>query len=134
MWPLSRPNSISLLTVVSATLEGLEALQGDSGGAGDKLQQPRAPLFVVRLHGAPEPLNNVAVGRAVLQAGVGLPVVNVYLPQATHYELDVGGRGERSRKKRRDENTDKNITEVNVIFVLTFEQKLYSTHVKIKNT
>lgn len=81
--------------MVSDTLEGLEALQGDSGGAGDELQQPRASLLIVRLHGTPKPLHDVAVGRAVLQAGVGLPVVNVYLTQTTHYELDVGGRGER---------------------------------------
>lgn len=69
------------------TLEGFEALQGDPGGAGDKLQQPGPALLIVRLHGLPEPLDDVGVRGAVLQPCVGLPVVDVDLTQATHYEL-----------------------------------------------
>lgn len=79
------------------TLEGLEALQGDSRGAGDELQQPRTPLLIIGLHGPPEPLDYVAVGRAVLQTRVGLPVVDVYLTQTTDNELDGGE--ERKGKK-----------------------------------
>lgn len=72
-----------------STLEGFEALQGDPGGAGDKLQQPGPALLIVRLHGLPEPLDDVGVGGAVLQPRVGLPVVDVDLTQATHYELQL---------------------------------------------
>lgn len=72
------------------TLQGLEALQGDAGGAGDKLQQPSPPLLIVGLHGAPEPLDDVAVRGAVFQPGVDLPVVNVDLAQAADDKLEVG--------------------------------------------
>lgn len=75
--------------MLTRTLESLEALQWDSGGAGDKLQQPGPPLLVKRLHGFPEPLDDVAVQGAVLQAGVGLPVSDVDLSQAAHDELEV---------------------------------------------
>lgn len=71
------------------TLKSLEALQGNSGGTRDELQQPRSALFIERLHSFPEPFNNVAVGRAVLQARVAFPVVDVDLPQAAHDELQA---------------------------------------------
>ncbi|TNN47973.1 hypothetical protein EYF80_041835 [Liparis tanakae] len=77
------------LRMSTRTLESLEALQWDSGGAGDKLQQPGPPLLVKRLHGFPEPLDDVAVQGAVLQAGVGLPVSDVDLSQAAHDELEL---------------------------------------------
>lgn len=74
------------------TLESLEALQGHSGRASDKLQQACASLLVIRLHRLPEPLDHVAVGGAVLQPRVGLPVVDVDLAQTTHNQLRVTGR------------------------------------------
>lgn len=71
------------------TLEGLEALQGNSGRAGDKLQQPGSALLVKGLHGLPEPLDNVAVWSAVFEPCVGLPVVDVDFTQATYNQLHV---------------------------------------------
>lgn len=66
-----------MFTLGVITLERLEALQGNSGGAGDKLQQAGSTLLVERLHGFPEPLHNVAVWGAVFEPRVGLPVVDV---------------------------------------------------------
>lgn len=78
----------SVLLGVS-TLEGLEALQGNSGGAGDKLQQPGSALLVEGLHGFPEPFHNVAIWSAVFEPRVGLPVVDVDFTQATYDQLQV---------------------------------------------
>lgn len=76
------------------TLKGLEALQGNPGGAGDKLQQPRSSLLVEGLHGFPEPLHDVAVRGAVFEPRVGLPVVDVDFAQAAYDQLQVRGRKE----------------------------------------
>lgn len=74
------------------TLERLEALQGNSGGAGDELQQAGSALLVEGLHGFPEPFDDVALCRAVLEARVGLPVVDVDFTQATYDQLRVEDR------------------------------------------
>lgn len=71
------------------TLESLESLQGNSGGAGDKLQQPRSALLVERLHSFPEPFDDVAVWSAVFEPRVGLPVVDVDFTQAAYNQLRV---------------------------------------------
>lgn len=76
----------------SVTLQSLEALQRHSGGACDKLQQPGPPLLVEGLHGLPEPPDDVAVRHTVLQARVGLPVVQVDLVQPTYDQLGKGAR------------------------------------------
>lgn len=72
---------------MSVTLQGLEALERDSGGPRHELQEPGPPLLVEGLHRLPEPPDDVAVSCAVLQPGVGLPVVHVYFIQAAHYQL-----------------------------------------------
>lgn len=64
-------------------------MQGNPGGASDELQQPGPALFVKRLHSLPEPLDDVAVWSAVLEARVGLPIVDVNFSQATYDELQV---------------------------------------------
>lgn len=84
--------TVFLLGVI--TLESLEALQGNSGGAGDKLQQPGSALLVKGLHGFPEPFHNVAVWSAVFEPCVGLPVIDVDFTQAAHNQLQAE---ERSR-------------------------------------
>lgn len=71
----------------SVTLQSLEALERDSGGSSHELQEPGPPLLVEGLHRLPEPPDDVAVGHAVLQPGVGLPVTHVYFIQATNYQL-----------------------------------------------
>ena len=86
-------NVLKYSNEVFVTLQGLEPLQGDSGGPRDELQQPGSPLFVKRLHGFPEPLHDVAVQRAVLQTCVGPPVSDVDLTQTANYQL----RGEERR-------------------------------------
>lgn len=72
---------------MSVTLQGLEALERDSGGSRHELQEPGPPLLVEGLYRLPKPLDDVAVGRAVLQPGIGLPVVQVYLIQAAYNQL-----------------------------------------------
>lgn len=69
------------------TLKGLEALQGNSGGAGDKLQQPGSAFLIEGLHGFPEPLHDVAVWGAVFEPRVRLPVVDVDFAQAAYDQL-----------------------------------------------
>lgn len=75
------------MRLLSLTLEGLEALQRNPGGASHKLQQSSSALLIKRLHRLPEPLDNVAVGSAVLKTRVGLPVVDVDFAKAAHNEL-----------------------------------------------
>lgn len=76
------------------TLEGFEALQGNSGRAGDKLQQPGSALLVKGLHSFPKPFHYVAVWSAVFEPRVGLPVVDVDFTQTTYNQLQVEKRGE----------------------------------------
>lgn len=84
----------TVLILCVITLQSLEALQGNSGGTGDKLQQPGSALLVEGLHSFPEPLHNVAVWSAVFEPCVGLPVVDVDFTQAAYNQLQVE---ERSR-------------------------------------
>lgn len=72
---------------MSVTLQGLEALERDAGGSRHELQEPGPSLFIEGLHRLPEPPDDVAVGCAVLQPGVGLPVVQIYLIQAAYDQL-----------------------------------------------
>lgn len=72
---------------LSVTLQSLETLEGNPRGARHKLQQPGPSLLIKGFHRLPEPLDNIAVSHAVLQACVGLPVIQVDLIQATYYEL-----------------------------------------------
>ncbi len=74
-------------------MEGLEALQGNSGGSSDKLQQSGSALLVERLNGFPEPLHDVAVWGAVFEPRVGLPVVDVDFTQPAHDQLQDEDRG-----------------------------------------
>ena len=85
----------AILAHVLATLQCFEALQRNTRGAGDKLEESAPPLLVEGLHGVPEPLHTVALGRAVLEPRVRLPVVDVDLPQATHNQL----RGDETRRE-----------------------------------
>ncbi|OWK11178.1 hypothetical protein Celaphus_00007304 [Cervus elaphus hippelaphus] len=71
----------------AVTLQRLEALEGDPLGARHELQQPGPPLLVEGLHRLPEPPDHIAVGPAVLQPRVGLPVVQVNLVQAADDQL-----------------------------------------------
>lgn len=71
----------------AVTLQRLEALEGDPHGARHELQQPGPPLLIEGLHRLPEPPDHVAVGPAVLQPRVGLPVVQVDLVQAADDQL-----------------------------------------------
>lgn len=84
----------TIFTLGVTTLEGLEALQGNPGRAGDKLKKPGSALLVEGLHGFPKPLHNVAVWSAVFEPRVGLPVVDVDFAEATYNQLRVedGGR------------------------------------------
>lgn len=69
------------------TLQSLEALERDPSGPGHELQEPGPPLLVEGLHSLPEPPDDVAVGHAVLQPRVGLPVAHVDFIQATDDQL-----------------------------------------------
>lgn len=71
----------------SVTLQSLEALEGDSSGPGDKLQEPGPPLLIEGLHRLPEPAHDVAVGHTVLEPSVGLPVVQIDFIQAADDQL-----------------------------------------------
>lgn len=71
----------------SVTLQSLEALERDPSGPGHELQEPGPPLLVEGLHRLPEPADDVAVGPAVLQPRVGLPVAHVDLIQAADDQL-----------------------------------------------
>lgn len=53
------------------------------------MQESRAHLLAVRLDDLPEPLDDVRVGRAVLQPGVLLPVADVDRPEAADHELEL---------------------------------------------
>ena len=64
-------------------LQGFEPLQRDSAGSRHELEQPGPHLLVVTLHDPPEPNNLGALGRAVLQTGVALPVGEVYSAQTS---------------------------------------------------
>ena len=77
----------AILAHVLATLQCFEALQRNTRGAGDKLEESAPPLLVEGLHRLPEPLDDVAVGDAVLQPRVRLPVAKVDLPQTTDDQL-----------------------------------------------
>ena len=55
-------------------LQRLEALQGNSAGASHELEEPGPHLLVVPPHDPPEPDHLGALGSAVLQASVRLPV------------------------------------------------------------
>lgn len=69
-------------------------MQRNSGGAGDKLQQPGSALLLEGLHGFPEPFDDVAVRSAVFEPRVGLPVVDVDLTQAAHDQLQAENSGQ----------------------------------------
>ena len=58
----------------SRTLQSLEALQRNSAGASDELKEAGPHLLVVPPHDLPEPDHLGALGSAVLQASVRLPV------------------------------------------------------------
>ena len=58
----------------SGTLQSLEALQRNSAGARHELKEPGPHLLVVAPHDPPEPDHLAALGSAVLQTSVGLPV------------------------------------------------------------
>jgi len=83
----SQHKTCPVCVCVCVTLEGLEALQRNSGGAGDELQQPGPALLVEGLHGLPEPLDAAALRRAVLEPRVRLPVVDVDFAEAAHDQL-----------------------------------------------
>ena len=70
-----------------STLQCLEALQGYSWASCDKLQHPRPHLVVKAVDSSPEPAHNVALPRAVLEACVLFPVIQVNLAQAPDHQL-----------------------------------------------
>lgn len=78
------------------TLEGLESLQGNSGGSRDELQQPGSALLVEGLHRFPEPFDDVAVWGAVFEPRVGLPVVDVDFAESAYDQLQ----GKRKSRER----------------------------------
>lgn len=80
----------TVLVLAVVTLEGLESLQWNSGGSGDKLQQPSSALLFEGLHSFPEPFDDVAVRSAVFEPRVGLPVVDVNFTQSAHDQLQAG--------------------------------------------
>ena len=65
------------------TLESLEALQGNSAGARDELEEAGPHLLVVPPNDLPEPDHLGALGSAVLQASVSLPVSQIYGAQTS---------------------------------------------------
>lgn len=84
---LGEPRGAGSPASTSVTLQSLEALERDPSGAGDELQEPGPPLLVEGLHGLPEPPHDVAVGHAVFQPSVGLPVAHVDFIQAADDQL-----------------------------------------------
>lgn len=83
-----------MLVLAVGTLKGLEALQRNSGGSCDKLQQPGSALLFEGLHSLPEPLDDVAVRSAVFEPRVGLPVIDVDFTQPAHDQLQAGKSGQ----------------------------------------
>ena len=65
------------------SLQRLEALQRNSAGARDKLEEASPHLLVVPPHDLPEPDHLGALGSAVLQASVSLPVSQIYGAQTS---------------------------------------------------
>ena len=70
-------------------LQCLEALQRNSAGSCDKLQQPGAHLLVVPRHDLPEPDHLGALWCAVLQPRVAFPVLEVDSAQASDNQLEL---------------------------------------------
>ena len=70
-------------------LQRLEALQGNSAGASHELEEPGPHLLVVPPHDLPEPDHLGALGSAVLQASVSLPVRQIYGAQTSDNLTDV---------------------------------------------
>ena len=70
-----------------STLQCLKALQWNSWASSDKLQQAGSHLIIKVVHSPPEPAHYVRLGCAVLEARVFLPVIQVYLTQATNHQL-----------------------------------------------
>ena len=82
------------------SLQSLGALQRNSAGARDELEEAGPHLLVVPGHDLPEPDHLGALGRAVLQTGVSLPVGQIYGAQASDnltedIMLDLGHFGRR---------------------------------------
>ena len=81
-------------------LQGFEPLQRDTAGSRHELEQSGPHLLVVPGHDLPEPDHLGALGRAVLQTGVSLPVGQIYGAQASDnltedIMLDLGHFGRR---------------------------------------
>ena len=70
------------------SLQSLEALERNSAGARDELEKASPHLLVVPPHDLPEPDDLGALGSAVLQAGVRLPVRQIYGAETSDNLMD----------------------------------------------